>query len=216
MFCNHNVSRDGLVIRWNLVWWVWSMELASIGGHWVLSTLAIHSSCAKICLWVTKWRENVTTPPSETFRDEYCLHLQHWRLTVRMSRSCDAEKNWNQVQKVATLVARNVNGATVAPMVGSAGDCVWRKSGVRLFVVYLTTLFQYLRLERVDFYSVLIRLPSSSEAVTCLESGCRFCVGSFGGNLVSVAVKIFSHLIYFIKKCINFVLPVRFEKIMLQ
>jgi hypothetical protein len=33
-----------------------------------------------------------------------------------------------------------------------------------LFVVYLTTLFQYLRLYSVDFYSVLIRLPSSSEA----------------------------------------------------
>jgi hypothetical protein len=38
-----------------LLWWVWSMEIASVGGHWVLSTLAIHSSCAKIWLWVTKW-----------------------------------------------------------------------------------------------------------------------------------------------------------------
>jgi hypothetical protein len=35
---------------------------------------------------------------------------------------------------------------------------------VCLFVVYLTTLFQYLRLFSVDFYSILIRLPSSSEA----------------------------------------------------
>jgi hypothetical protein len=35
---------------------------------------------------------------------------------------------------------------------------------VWLFVVYLTTLFQYLRLYSVDFYSILIRLPSSSEA----------------------------------------------------
>jgi hypothetical protein len=35
---------------------------------------------------------------------------------------------------------------------------------VCLFVVYLTTLFQYLRLYSVDFYSSLIRLPSSSEA----------------------------------------------------
>jgi hypothetical protein len=34
---------------------------------------------------------------------------------------------------------------------------------VCLFVVYLTTLFQYLRLYSVDFYSSLIRLPSSSE-----------------------------------------------------
>jgi hypothetical protein len=35
-----------------------------------------------------------------------------------------------------------------------------------LFMVYLTTLFQYLRLYSVDFYSILIRLPepSSSEA----------------------------------------------------
>jgi hypothetical protein len=33
-----------------------------------------------------------------------------------------------------------------------------------LFVVYLTTLFQYLRLYSVDFYSILIRLPSISEA----------------------------------------------------
>jgi hypothetical protein len=33
-----------------------------------------------------------------------------------------------------------------------------------LFVVYLTTLFQFLRLYSVDFYSILIRLPSSSEA----------------------------------------------------
>jgi hypothetical protein len=32
-----------------------------------------------------------------------------------------------------------------------------------LFVVYLTTLFQYLRLYSVDFYSIMIRLPSSSE-----------------------------------------------------
>jgi hypothetical protein len=43
----------------NLIWWVRSIELASIGGHWVLSTLAIHSSCAKIWLWVTKWRDNI-------------------------------------------------------------------------------------------------------------------------------------------------------------
>jgi hypothetical protein len=34
-----------------------------------------------------------------------------------------------------------------------------------LFVVFhLTTLFQYLRLYSVDFYSILIRLPSSSKA----------------------------------------------------
>jgi hypothetical protein len=32
------------------------------------------------------------------------------------------------------------------------------------FVVYLTTLFQYLRLYSVDFYSILIHLPSCSEA----------------------------------------------------
>jgi hypothetical protein len=33
-----------------------------------------------------------------------------------------------------------------------------------------------------------------------LESCGRFCVGTFGGNLASVAVKVFSHLIYIIKK----------------
>jgi hypothetical protein len=35
---------------------------------------------------------------------------------------------------------------------------------VSLFVVYLTMLFQYLRLYSVDLYSILICLPSSSEA----------------------------------------------------
>jgi hypothetical protein len=39
-----------------------------------------------------------------------------------------------------------------------------------------------------------------------LESGCRFCVDAFGMNLVSVAVKMFSHLIYFVKSFINFAL----------
>jgi hypothetical protein len=33
-----------------------------------------------------------------------------------------------------------------------------------------------------------------------LESGGRLFVDAFGRNLVSVAVKMFSHLIYFIKK----------------
>jgi hypothetical protein len=37
-----------------------------------------------------------------------------------------------------------------------------------------------------------------------LESGGRFCVGAFGRNLASVAVMMFSHLIYFIKKCYKF------------
>jgi hypothetical protein len=32
-----------------------------------------------------------------------------------------------------------------------------------------------------------------------LESGGCFCIGAFGRNLASVAVKVFSHLIYFIK-----------------
>jgi hypothetical protein len=36
-----------------------SIELASIGRHGVPSTLAIHSSCAKIWLWVTEWRDNI-------------------------------------------------------------------------------------------------------------------------------------------------------------
>jgi hypothetical protein len=33
-----------------------------------------------------------------------------------------------------------------------------------------------------------------------LESGGRFCVGAFGRNLASVAVKMFSHFIYFTNK----------------
>jgi hypothetical protein len=37
-----------------------------------------------------------------------------------------------------------------------------------------------------------------------LESGGRFCVGAFGRNLASVAVKMFSHSIYFIKKFYKF------------
>jgi hypothetical protein len=45
-----------------------------------------------------------------------------------------------------------------------------------LFVVYLTTLFQYLRLYSVDFYSILIRLPSSSEAgETRVRNMAEFC-----------------------------------------
>jgi hypothetical protein len=35
-------------------------------------------------------------------------------------------------------------------------------------------------------------------------SGGRFCVGEFGRNLTSVAVKMFSHLIYFVKKFYKF------------
>jgi hypothetical protein len=43
-----------------------------------------------------------------------------------------------------------------------------------LFVVYLTTLFQYLRLYSVNFYS--IRLPSSSEAgETRVRNMAEFC-----------------------------------------
>jgi hypothetical protein len=37
-----------------------------------------------------------------------------------------------------------------------------------------------------------------------LESGARFCVGAVGRNLTSVAVKMFSCLIYFIKKFYKF------------
>jgi hypothetical protein len=50
-----------------------------------------------------------------------------------------------------------------------------------------------------------------------LETGGRFCVGAFGKNLASIAVKIFSHLIFLKNKCyINFVPSIRFAKIMLQ
>jgi hypothetical protein len=37
-----------------------------------------------------------------------------------------------------------------------------------------------------------------------LESGGQFCVGAFGKNLASVAVKMFSYLIYFTKKFYKF------------
>jgi hypothetical protein len=37
-----------------------------------------------------------------------------------------------------------------------------------------------------------------------MKSGSRFCVGAFGRNLSSVAVKMFSYLIYFIRKCYVF------------
>jgi hypothetical protein len=37
-----------------------------------------------------------------------------------------------------------------------------------------------------------------------LESGGRFCVGAFDKNVVSAAVKMFSYLIHFIKKCYKF------------
>jgi hypothetical protein len=49
-----------------------------------------------------------------------------------------------------------------------------------------------------------------------LESGGRFCVGAFDRNLASVALKMFSHLIYFIKKLYKFCISTRFEKIILQ
>jgi hypothetical protein len=46
----------------------------------------------------------------------------------------------------------------------------------QLFVVYLTTLFQYLRLYSVDFYSILICLPFSSEAgETRVRNMAEFC-----------------------------------------
>jgi hypothetical protein len=40
--------------------------------------------------------------------------------------------------------------------------------------------------------------------VWSLKSGSRFCVSAFGRNLASVAVKIFTHFIYFIKKFYTF------------
>jgi hypothetical protein len=45
-----------------------------------------------------------------------------------------------------------------------------------------------------------------AESAFCgsLESGDRFCVGAYGRNLASVAVKMFSHLIYFRKKFCKF------------
>jgi hypothetical protein len=39
--------------------------------------------------------------------------------------------NLNKFLTVGTLVARNANEATVAPVVKSGGVCVWQESGVR-------------------------------------------------------------------------------------
>jgi hypothetical protein len=36
-----------------------SALVGSVDGHGVLSTLAIHSICAKILLWVTKRKDNI-------------------------------------------------------------------------------------------------------------------------------------------------------------
>jgi hypothetical protein len=47
---------------------------------------------------------------------------------------------------------------------GVVSEDLAHKSLVFFFVPYLTTIFQQLRLYSVDFYSILIRLPSSSEA----------------------------------------------------
>jgi hypothetical protein len=56
-------------------------------------------------------------------------------------------------------------------------DVFWDVAPCSLVVVfYLTTLFQYLRLYSVDFYSILLRLPSSSEAgETWVRNMAEFC-----------------------------------------
>jgi hypothetical protein len=51
----------------------------------------------------------------------------------------------------------------VAPTLFGISVLTWNKV-VIVVVVYLTTLFQQLGLYSVDFYSILIRLQSSSEA----------------------------------------------------
>jgi hypothetical protein len=58
-----------------------------------------------------------------------------------------------------------------------------------LFVVYLTTLFQYLGLHSVDFYSILIRLPSSSEAG---ETRVRNMAAEFCRRTPVVLVRVFN------------------------
>jgi hypothetical protein len=51
-----------------------------------------------------------------------------------------------------------------------------------------------------------------------VESGGQFCVGVFGGNVASAALKTFFHLIWFVKKARQFYeyTSVRFVKIILQ
>jgi hypothetical protein len=49
--------------------------------------------------------------------------------------------------------------------------------------------------------AVMVPMVGSSEVYvwqeSSPESGCQFCVGAFGRNLASVAIKMFSYLIYF-------------------
>jgi hypothetical protein len=47
------------------------------------------------------------------------------------------------------------------------------------------------------------------------HSGGQFCVGAFGKNLVSVAVKMFSHFVYLKRNVIHFVLSMRFAEMVL-
>jgi hypothetical protein len=71
-----------------------------------------------------------------------------------------------------------------------------------LFVVYLTTLFQYLRLYSVDFYSILIRLPSSSDAG---ETRVRNMAAEFCRRapivIVRLLVSFYTHLIFILACC---------------
>jgi len=52
--------------------------------------------------------------------------------------------------------------------------------------------------------------------VWSLESGGRFCVSAFDRNLASVAMKMFSRLIYFLRNFINSLLSMRFSNLMMQ
>jgi hypothetical protein len=55
----------------------------------------------------------------------------------------------------------------------------------------------------------------SNDGGGSLESSGWFCVGAFGRNLASVDVKMFSHLIYLLINVINFVLSMRYAKMIL-
>jgi hypothetical protein len=66
----------------------------------------------------------------------------------------------------------------------------------------------------------ILPVPTSAEAESTfggsLQSDSRFCVGVWDRIVDSIALKILSHLIYFIKDFINCIRTVRFPKMLLQ
>jgi hypothetical protein len=70
---------------------------------------------------------------------------------------------WSQLADICSLLVRKEEAKDVLHLFPDAFFAIFHMLVV-VVLFYLTTLFQYLRLYSVDFYSILIRLPSSSEA----------------------------------------------------